>query len=768
MAFDRFLIAPFTTGWQNDLKAWLVPEDAFTLLNNAYVFRGRVRKRFGSDYMVPAGSPNQSRLRVQVETTNGSGNASGTVPGNKFLVGQAFSVGTNVFTVNVPGTPGTMLTTGPGTGTFNTSTGAFIINGAPATMPVFWYPAQPVMGITNYEVGPINNQPTFAFDTQFAYRFIPGSGWVRSQSGGVPVFHGNNLNFFWSTNWQGAASNITQLFVTNFNVANPNGVPAATDDPIWAFDGTNWGIFSTTTVFNTQGGATKYVQSCRLIVVFYNRLILLNTIETTDAIPTSYTAHPGRARFSFNGSPFAANAWLEKDQIAFGLKGAGAGFVDASTEEQIITAEFIKDRLIVFFERSTWELAYTGNEIQPFRWQKINTELGSESQNSAVPFDKQILAIGNVGVHACNGANVERIDNKIPDQIFDIIDKNTGPQRVAGIRDYLVECVYWAFPSVVNDQQDEESNVTAYPNQVLLYNYRNQTWAFNNDCITAFGYFEQQLDETWANNDDEWQEATYTWSDTGAVIQAQFRQIAAGNQQGFTFLVLPERARNAGVMQITNLSYDAVNHTATLIIIDHTLEVGEFIALENMGTFSAPNIIYQITETPDQNTVVIADRNTPLPFMSGTYVGGGTVARVSNLYILSKQWNPYNSPAKQDARDFYLHKIDFGVLKTEAGEVFIDYFPSAAAVSMPQTGGQTGALMGTSILEMFPDQSGLYPLEKYQERLWHPVYFQTDGTCIQILITQNYDQITTPAITWSDFQLEGITLFTQPTRSRLE
>ena len=43
------------------------------------------------------------------------------------------------------------------------------------------------------------------------------------------------------------------------------------------------------------------------------------------------------------------------------------------TDEQIISCEFIKDRLIVFFERSTWELAYTGNEVLPFIWQKINT-----------------------------------------------------------------------------------------------------------------------------------------------------------------------------------------------------------------------------------------------------------------------------------------------------------------------------------------------------------------------------------------------------------
>ena len=49
--------------------------------------------------------------------------------------------------------------------------------------------------------------------------------------------------------------------------------------------------------------------------------------------------------------------------------------IDAATQEAIVSAEFLKDRLIVYFERSTWELVYTGNQIYPFTWQKINTEL---------------------------------------------------------------------------------------------------------------------------------------------------------------------------------------------------------------------------------------------------------------------------------------------------------------------------------------------------------------------------------------------------------
>src|SRR5690606_15469211 len=142
------------------------------------------------------------------------------------------------------------------------------------------------------------------------------------------------------------------------------------------------------------------------------RLLLFNTVEAAWDPGTStyiYTNYTNRCRFSKNGNPLDADAWYD-------LPGFSGGFItNAGTKEAIISVQFIKDRLIVFFERSTWELVYTFSETDPFIWQKINTELGVESTFSGVPFDKVVLGIGNVGIHACNGSNVERVDQKIPD-----------------------------------------------------------------------------------------------------------------------------------------------------------------------------------------------------------------------------------------------------------------------------------------------------------------------------------------------------------------
>lgn len=780
MAFDRFLIAPINTGLETDLKAWLIPDDAYAQLNNAYVFRGRVKKRFGSRYTGTGWSsafnqPLFSRLRVNIGTTNGSGNLGVTVPGVIFEIGQQFSVGAQVFTVFQNGTPAAMkATTGTGTGTFNTTSGAVVISGAAINTIVYFYSAQPVMGLTQYETLGVNNAPAFAFDPQFAYKFSAGS-WVKEPTA---IWHGDDTDFFWASNYQGITDEDFVMFVTNYQAAVPT--PAVTDDPIWFYNGTVWGSyvsFTPTPAAGTFNYTTlrpdgSYLLTARIILPFKDRLIALNTIERNGTSGEN-DQFVNRCRFSINGSPFATNttvvgadfanasyAWLEPNKVLnvtvgaanATAKGSGAGFIDAATDEEIISAEYIKDRLIVYFERSTWELVYTGNQVQPFVWQKINTELGADATFSIVPFDKAVLGIGNVGVHACNGSNVERIDSKIPDQVFQINKKNEGVKRVAGVRDYFSEMVYWTFPT---------GNASKYPNRILVFNYQNGAWAFNDDCITTWGYFEQQDDITWSSTTLTWEEFDATW--TSGVVEANFRQVIAGNQQGYVFIVDSGTGsvnRNAAVMSVTNMT--SVSTLITLVIIDHTLVAGEYISIENLQNVTLDKVIYKVNSIVDSNTITV------IGILTGTYNGGAVVARVSNIGILSKQWNPYIS----QGRNFYLARIDFCVDRTQNGEVTVDYFPSGSQQSMLTMGNGgtfgTQTNMGNGVLETRPYDPIIYPFESVQDRLWHPVYFQTDGQTIQIFIYMSEDQITTPSIAWSDFELEGLVLHTMASSARLQ
>ena len=735
---DRFLIAPFNTGLETDLKPWLIPDDAFATMENAYVFRGRIRKRFGSDF-TGVGSTSSiadqlfSRGRLSIGTIS-SGGVSVTAPGAIFKVGQTFSTGEVIFTVTANGTPANLnVANGSATtATFNTTSGALVLAGVKDSLgstianstPVFFYPSEPIMGLTQYELGPANDHQSYAFDTQFIYKYSGGS-WNASST---PLFTGDDDNFFWACNWQGLTPDVVALFITNFNTSTTSESPNG--DSMYVFNGTSWSAFKP--IYRVSAKSNGYkIQSARIILPFKNRLLLLNTVESDNSgtngdANISYTS---RLRYSQNGSPLDTNAFLQANEVGY----QGGGYIDAPTEEEIVSAAYIKDRLIVYFERSTWEVAYTGSSILPFVWQKINTELGSEATFSSVLFDKVVLTVGNTGIHACSGSNVVRVDDKIPQKIFDIVDKVDGIQRIAGIRDFYAEMVYWTFPS------GNEVSSDTYPNRILAFNYKNGSWAFFDDCITSWGYFEQQDGYTWASTDFSWASTNNTWQ-SGA-IQAQFRQVIAGNPQGFIVKILPDRSENVPDMQITNVT----TATNSFQVINHNLQEGDWIRFYNMSGLTIDTTInYQIFSITDENNFIISGS------FSGTYSGGGTLCRVSRINIQSKQWNPYS----KQGRNVNLSKADFAVQRTTNGAVTVGYYPSSANIAM------TPVTLETSPFS-------IYPLEAYQDRLWHTIYFDADGSCVQLFITYSDEQMQSVAVTSSDFQLEGIVLHTQPTSSRI-
>lgn len=738
---DRFFIAPYdeNSGLQTNYKPWLIPDEAFSELNNAYVFRGRVRKRFGSRWI--GDNSLVSRLRIDIGTIT-AGTLSGNLrtiladAGMPTSIGQAFSIGTIIFTVyNSSAGVQQMLRSDNSVSpaTYNITTSDFNITAValPDGTDVYFYPNLPVMGLLTYEQNSINDEFVIAFDTRYAYQY--NGGWDRistEATAGAAVWTGDNSQFFWDTTWTGADASAKIFFVTNFNQNETNFMRY--------YDGTTW------TDFNPQIDATpNFLNSARIIVPFKNRLLAFNTWEgPANSLPG--TNYSNRCRYSQVGSPLDSSAWRQD------IPGRGSA-IDASTTEAIITVEFVKDRLIVFFERSTWELVYTGNQAYPFNWQQINTELGAESTFSIVPFDKVCLGVGNVGIHACNGANVERIDDKIPDTVFDIHNADQGVFRVYGIRDYYVEMVYWTFP-------DTAANADfPYPNRVLVFNYKTGTWAFNDDSITCFGYFQPISGITWDSQTVTWDDND-TW-DSGA-IQAKFRQVIAGNQEGYTFICDADESTNASVLQITNITL--VSLMTTLTVIQHNLRSEDYIYIQNAewsdSSDSLNNTIFQVINVIDANTFQIG----PVAPFTGVYSGAGLISRVSQISITTKEYNFY---AKQ-GRNTYVSKVDFMVDNTAAGQIQVDFYVSTSVTPLLQDSAGNGVLLGTGTLDTFPYPD--IPFEADSVRLWHPVYFQADGEVVQFQLVLSDQQMRDVDIRESGFALHAMCIYAQPTSYRFQ
>jgi hypothetical protein len=756
MAIDRFFIAPYDkdSGLQKNYKPFLIPDEAFAELTNAYVFRGRVRKRFGSRWF--GNDQLSSRFRIAIGTTGPNGGQgwpagyfTGTTPTNAGVlitlpaIGQLFSVGSEVFTVVANAAPFTLLRTGPNVDvcTFNTVTGVVTLTNALPNTTVYYYPALPVMGLRTYEAPQINDEVIIGFDTRFAYRYA-GTGWERialETTVGAASWSGSDSQFFNTCTWLGLDAAIKIFFITNFNQIEPWSMRS--------YNGTTMTSFRPLTNLAAPLG-TQNLLSAQIIIPFKNRLVALNTWEGTltavpPIVPLAQTNYPNRARYSQIGSPLDADAWRQD------IPGRG-NFVDAATTEAITSAQFIKDRLIVFFERSTWELAYTGNQAYPFVWQQINNELGCESSFSVVPFDKVAIGVGNVGIHACNGLNVTRIDQKIPSEVFNIHNLDDGVYRVYGIRDYTVEMVYWTFPD------DSRTALSHFPNRILVFNYQTGTWSFNDDSITCFGYYYPSTAITWDSN-ISWDDSEVTW-DSGA-LDAQNETVVGGNQEGYTFIIEADFTVNAPVIQITNLT--VVAGLATVVAVNHNMKINEYIYLQDIvataGTLTTlNNTIVQINNVVDKDTFTFIT----LP-QTGIYLGNGVISRVSNINIKTKEYNFY----VDKGRNAYISHVDFLVDKTDFGEINVDYYLSTSFSSSAQNG---ALILGSNTLETFPYASIQSEISTNQSRLWHPMYFNAEGECIQLSFNMDDDQMRNIYIRSSSFTLHAMCFHAMPSSMRLQ
>jgi len=368
--------------------------------------------------------------------------------------------------------------------------------------------------------------------------------------------------------------------------------------------------------------------------------------------------------------------------------------------------------------------------------------MGVESMNSVISFDDALLGIGQNGINSCNGQGVQRIDYKIMDDVFDIYNANHATDRVCGIRDYYNDMVYWALPMKGDTQT---------PNKVLTYNPGLDTWAYNDESITAFGYYNKITNQdAWNIDYEQWQTDDTTW-DSGEGTKG-YRDIICGNSAGFMRIIDSNITRN------TSSSYIALMENLVdvplILAVGHGFATDDFVIIEYaQGTTNANDTIFQIYVVDEDSFLL----NETVELV-GTYTGGGTVAGVSRIDMLTKQYNFYEKQSK----NMYLSLVDFHVDKTELGEITVDSAPNTTSLMLAQAGLENGANPGLySYLETYP-----YPtvaLEGIAEQLWHKVYFQAEGEYVQLRIFLNDDQMKNVNIAFSDFQLHGMILSVTPT-----
>ena len=839
MSLQPILIAGELSGLTNNVKPWLVPDKAFSRLYNAYIFRDRVLKReclrligrlqrvfTAFNYFLTGASPWSFNIKSvsgyvstadnanpgQVTTKYAHGLSTGDLVIFSGIVGAVgynnvtftitvvdttnFTVGVNaaafgayisggffisnrslvVSEPNAEITPGSFAFTigaitftdvGDGTitsntvgnsGTINYLTGALIMThtagvGVATTLAYSYYPSLPVMEISQREVNYVDNEDSIDFDTKYAYKwsstqfveYIPGTIW-----------DGTNYNGYWTSNFSAGSVTTTAryFFVTNFVATNANPMR-------YTSDGVTWNTFAPAL------SATHNLYQALIVIPYYGRLIALNTREGTTDIAGS-TNFYNRCRFAKIGDPLAVNAWRTD------IPGNG-GFIDAPTNEAIMSCAYNKNTLIVFFENSTWELRYNGEYGLPFIWERVSSDFGSVSTFSAITFDDGVMAIGDKGIIKSTDLRTNRIDGDIPDQIFDFQNINNGPQRIQGVRDFQRELALWSFCDSINNNGQQ-----TFPNRVLVYNYRNNTWAIFRDNVTTFGTFQTLTGSeavTWDSTDILWDDFDVTWDDVHS--QFNFPFVASGNQQGFVHYYGYDTTPDEGSLSITGIAL--VSNTVRLTVKNHNLESGDIIFLEGLmfvdsGTLApvATTLnrrifsVLEVTTSADEvdpDVIILTEWSTMInphnyitnftytPDLSTvTYIGGGTVALFPRMDIITKDFNPFQEQSKQ----MKLSSIDFMVDASNTAAITVNLYANAQTViagNLP---------LGNKEVETYIPSVNLYTPAFPSEYLWHRFYATLFGQFIRIQMTYDNDLMNQINTHTESFELNGIKLNVRP------
>lgn len=474
-----------------------LPLDGFPQLDNAHVFRGVLQKRKGFELL--------GILSVEISAiTNANPGAVTTTTNHGLTTGDQVTLVEVTGMTEVNGVTFTVTVTGLTTFTLGVDTTAFGVYAGGGRVNILL----PVQGLfTRQTVGFLKDLIAFNPTQAFLYNTATD---VFDNISGATVWTGTDTDFFWALNFQGSFWVTNNLDSIRYNIS-----------------GSTWTNFNP-----VLDGAATVLDTALMIFAYKDRMVALSTTESGGIFRQ-------RARFSQNGSvyvtaPVPAGFSFNVDAWREDIPGRG-GFIDAPTDQAIVTAGFVRDVLVVIFEFSAWRLRYTGNETLPFIWERLHSQLGAESTYSVVGFDDGVLSIGRAGVTLTDTNQQRRIDQIIPDQVYDISNVSNAQRRVHGIRDYQRQLVYWTYPS---------PDSTTFPDKTLVYNYIENNWATYTQSFTTFGEFRRDDALIWQDADQEWQEEDSLWA--SGDLSSGFPSIVAGDSQGNVFRLDPSFSSDNG------------------------------------------------------------------------------------------------------------------------------------------------------------------------------------------------------------------------------
>jgi hypothetical protein len=492
---------------------------------------------------------------------------------------------------------------------------------------------------------------------------------------------------------------------------------------------------------NIMPAGLYYLTGAVAILPFKDRILFFGpTIQTSTGPPVTLPLQD-TVIWSWNGTPYygIAPAGEGMDDTAFYIDESGkGGYLSAGIAQPIVTVSNNEDVLLIGFSSRAARFVYTSNDLSPFLFYSINSELGDTATFSGITLDKGAITIGSYGLFATTQVSKERIDLQIPDTIFSIKSLSNGVQRVNAVRDFYREWLYFNYPIV--------SSAWRFPTQTLLYNYRDETWAVLYENFTSHGSYRQQMSYTWATLPyRSWREWVEPWS--SGFTTALFPSVVAGNPQGFVVI----KGQGTGEARTGNVAAIADNAgNLQIVSIDHCVAIGDYLFFNNFigtaGTAVNMQIGRVITVVDVDNFVV------DIPYPAGTYLGLGTFSRLSQPKMQTKQFNPYWEQGRKVRIGLQKYLMDYTANAQVTVQIYLSQDPdddwsqtSVVPSDQPYGTPVNNSLIYSEVMYTCPESANIglapaninlqMPTAEGQYQIWHRMNNSLIGDSFQMGIT---------------------------------
>lgn len=503
-----------------------------------------------------------------------------------------------------------------------------------------------------------------------------------------------------------------------------------------------------------------YLAGALAILPFKDRLLFFSPYLVTSGNPNTFYQLEDTVLWSWNGTPYYTNP-VPKNQMsnvkAYYVDQTGlGGYLPAGIPNPIQTISNNEDVLLIGFggDGRKTRFIYTGNDLQPFLFYSINSELPSSATFSAVTLDKGALDIGQYGLAMTDQQSSQRVDLEIPDIVFSIRNLDNGAQRVNSQRDFFNEWIYFSYPT--------QTSQWYFPTQTLLFNYRDNTWAILYENYTKHGLYRTIKKRTWLNTGfASWMQWRVPWN--SPATQPGFPQTIAGNPQGYVLIigVGTGEAPSGTVLSVT--SSGGVTQIGS---INHCVNVGDYLLFQNcLGLTGINGVIGRVTNVGTQASPTPNSFIVDIPFPSGTYGGLGTYTRLSQPTIQTKQFPVYFDQGRQVRILQQKYLLDYTAESQITANIYLS-MDANNAWNDPNNSGVPNGLIYSQLVYTCPETTNIgltpantnlqTPTSTTQAQIWHRMNTSLIGDTFQIGLTLDDAQMRNLTYATTEITLHGM------------